>query len=66
MQLDDGKKVALNEGDVVCQRGTAHSWRNESSEWARIYFVLLGEFFSLRPFTNFYSNRGVLQVQNRW
>jgi len=45
LQLDDGKKVTLNEGDVVCQRGTSHCWRNESSEWSRIYFVLLGEFF---------------------
>lgn len=44
LQLDGGKKVTLNEGDVACQRGTAHSWSNESSEWTRIYFVLLGQF----------------------
>ena len=40
LQIDDGKKVTLN-GDILCQRGTAHAWRNESSEWARVYFVRL-------------------------
>ncbi|KAJ3476352.1 hypothetical protein NLI96_g11216 [Meripilus lineatus] len=41
LQLDNGKRVTLNEGDVVVQRGTIHTWRNESTEWARIYFILL-------------------------
>lgn len=45
LQLDDAKTITLNEGDIVCQRGTIHSWRNESSEWCRIYFVMLGLLF---------------------
>jgi quercetin dioxygenase-like cupin family protein len=44
-ELDNGERVTLNEGDTLIQRGTTHSWRNESTEWARIYFVLLGMTF---------------------
>ncbi|KAJ7058784.1 hypothetical protein C8F01DRAFT_990067 [Mycena amicta] len=45
LELDDGERIKLNEGDVIVQRGTMHAWRNESeTEWVRIYFVLLGEF----------------------
>ncbi|KAF7318768.1 Cupin-2 domain-containing protein [Mycena chlorophos] len=40
--LEDGKQVTLGEGDTIIQRATMHSWRNESGEWARIYFVGLG------------------------
>lgn len=40
--LDNNQQVTLNEGDVVVQRGTWHSWRNETGEWARIIFVGLG------------------------
>ncbi|KAF7340311.1 Cupin-2 domain-containing protein [Mycena venus] len=42
LELDDGEKITLNEGDTIVQRGTMHTWRNESTEWARIYFVVLG------------------------
>ncbi|KAJ7474324.1 hypothetical protein FB451DRAFT_1035118 [Mycena latifolia] len=42
LELDDGERIILNEGDVIVQRGTMHAWRNESTEWARIYFVVLG------------------------
>ncbi|KAF9004759.1 hypothetical protein BDQ17DRAFT_1240747 [Cyathus striatus] len=42
LELDDGKRTTLNEGDVMCQRGTIHKWINESNEWTRIYFVMLG------------------------
>jgi len=42
LELDDDKRVTLNEGDTVIQRGTIHAWRNESSEWTRIYFIVLG------------------------
>ncbi|KAF7293776.1 Cupin-2 domain-containing protein [Mycena chlorophos] len=43
LELDNGERVVLNEGDTVVQRGTMHLWRNESeTEWARIYFVVLG------------------------
>jgi len=41
LELDDGKHVTMNEGDVVAQRGTIHSWKNETNEWARIYFIVL-------------------------
>ncbi|KAJ7139254.1 hypothetical protein C8R44DRAFT_693698 [Mycena epipterygia] len=42
LELDDGERITLNEGDTIVQRGTMHAWRNESTEWARIYFVVLG------------------------
>ncbi|KAK7064948.1 cupin-2 domain-containing protein [Favolaschia claudopus] len=41
LELDDGQKVTLNEGDSVVQRGTMHTWRNESKEWTRMYFVMM-------------------------
>ncbi|KAJ7474286.1 hypothetical protein FB451DRAFT_1398270 [Mycena latifolia] len=41
LELDDGKRITLNEGDTIVQRGTMHGWRNESTEWTRIYVVLL-------------------------
>jgi len=40
--LDDGVKIALHEGDIVIQRGTAHSWHNTTDQWARILFVIIG------------------------
>ncbi|KAJ7579034.1 hypothetical protein C8J56DRAFT_1059269 [Mycena floridula] len=40
--LDNDERIVLKEGDIVVQRGTIHSWRNETDEWARIYFVVLG------------------------
>ncbi|KAK7008091.1 cupin-2 domain-containing protein [Favolaschia claudopus] len=43
LELDDGERITLNEGDTIVQRGTMHTWRNESkTEWARIYFIVLG------------------------
>ncbi|KAF8989296.1 cupin 2, conserved barrel domain protein [Cyathus striatus] len=42
LELDDGKRTTLNEGDVICQRSAIHKWINESNEWTRIYFVMLG------------------------
>ncbi|KAF5370307.1 hypothetical protein D9758_006888 [Tetrapyrgos nigripes] len=42
LQLDDDKKVTLNQGDAVVQRGTIHNWRNETDEWTRIFFVVMG------------------------
>ncbi|KAI0077179.1 hypothetical protein K474DRAFT_1582155, partial [Panus rudis PR-1116 ss-1] len=41
LELDDGKRVTLNAGDVAVQRGTLHGWRNESTEWSRTFFVAL-------------------------
>ncbi|KAJ7924212.1 hypothetical protein B0H13DRAFT_1706799 [Mycena leptocephala] len=42
LELEDGERVTLNAGDTVIQRGTMHCWRNETAEWARMYFVGLG------------------------
>jgi len=42
LELDDGKLVTLKEGDTIVQRGTIHSWRNDTDEWARVYFIILG------------------------
>jgi quercetin dioxygenase-like cupin family protein len=42
LELDDGRIVSLNAGDVVIQRGTIHAWINRGSRPARLAFVLLG------------------------
>ncbi|KAJ7716216.1 hypothetical protein DFH07DRAFT_862359 [Mycena maculata] len=42
LELEEGQRIILNEGDTVVQRGTMHTWRNETTEWARVYFVMLG------------------------
>jgi quercetin dioxygenase-like cupin family protein len=42
VELNHGERVTLNEGDTIIQRGTIHNWRNESTEWARMYCVMLG------------------------
>ena len=40
--LDDGLTLLVEQGGVVVQRGTIHSWRNPSqTETARVAFVLL-------------------------
>ncbi|KAH8434315.1 cupin domain-containing protein [Aspergillus melleus] len=39
--LDGGSKVTLNEGDVVVQRATMHSWSNQTDQWARVYGIML-------------------------
>ncbi|RDW74850.1 hypothetical protein BP6252_05992 [Coleophoma cylindrospora] len=36
------KETLCRPGDVVCQRGTLHSWENRSSEWVRWIVVILG------------------------
>ncbi|KAJ7140549.1 hypothetical protein C8R43DRAFT_1131485 [Mycena crocata] len=35
-------EVVVKEGDTTIQRGTLHRWRNESSDWVKIYYVMLG------------------------
>lgn len=42
--FDDGKRVVMHPGDVIIQRGTLHAWLNETTEWTRMYFVLLREY----------------------
>lgn len=40
--LDSGQSRILHRGDVIVQRGTAHSFRNRSSNsWCRLLFVFL-------------------------
>jgi quercetin dioxygenase-like cupin family protein len=41
LELDEGRIVSLNVGDVVVQRGTIHAWINRGSSPARMAFVLL-------------------------
>ncbi|KAE8343580.1 hypothetical protein BDV24DRAFT_149510 [Aspergillus arachidicola] len=41
LSLDDGSKVTLNEGDMVVQRATMHSWSNTTDQWARIYGMMV-------------------------
>jgi hypothetical protein len=41
MLLDEGE-VLLKAGDVLVQRGTAHSWSNRTDRRCRIAFLLLG------------------------
>lgn len=42
LELDDGEKVCLKQGDTVVQHGTRHAWRNPGSESATVSFVMLG------------------------
>lgn len=44
MVLEEGENTVLKTGDVVVQRGTIHSWRNEGAEWVRIFCVMLREY----------------------
>lgn len=40
--LDSGESRRLGRGDVVVQRGTAHSFRNvDTDRWCRLLFVFL-------------------------
>ncbi|RDW70554.1 cupin domain-containing protein [Aspergillus mulundensis] len=41
LRLDDGSAVRLNEGDVVVQRATMHSWCNEGESWARVFGIMM-------------------------
>ena len=42
LELDDGKTVALRQGDTAVQHGVRHAWRNPSNEPATVSFVMLG------------------------
>lgn len=41
MVMDSGQSVVLRPGDVCIQRGTWHQWRNTTSKWNRMIFVLM-------------------------
>jgi mannose-6-phosphate isomerase-like protein (cupin superfamily) len=42
LELDDGKQVRLEAGDVVVQNGTRHAWRNKSTAPCHFLFCLIG------------------------
>ena len=42
LELDDGKKVSLRQGDCVVQNGTRHRWRNPLPEACLMAFVSIG------------------------
>lgn len=41
MILDSEETITLRRGDVCIQRGTMHQWRNPTSSWNRMLFVLI-------------------------
>ena len=41
MELDDGVKVHLWEGDVLVQRATVHNWVNRGTQPCRMAFILI-------------------------
>jgi len=42
LELDDGKTVHLERGDVVVQHGTRHAWRNKGARPVTMLFFLNG------------------------
>jgi len=42
LELDDGQKVHLRQGDTIVQNGTRHRWRNPLSEPCLMAFVSVG------------------------
>lgn len=40
MIMDSGEVQKMGRGDVAVQRATMHAWRNNSTAWARMIFVL--------------------------
>jgi quercetin dioxygenase-like cupin family protein len=41
MELDEGRMVHMNKGDVMIQRGTYHAWKNRGNDVCRLAFVLI-------------------------
>ncbi|KAK4867920.1 hypothetical protein LT330_007579 [Penicillium expansum] len=41
LTLDSGETENIRAGEVVVQRGTMHSWKNVSSDWARMLAVTI-------------------------
>ena len=42
LELDDGQKVSLRQGDCVVQNGTRHRWRNPLPEPCLMAFISIG------------------------
>lgn len=41
LQLDNGEETVCRPGDVVIQRGTIHTWRNDGDVPSKVAFILL-------------------------
>jgi quercetin dioxygenase-like cupin family protein len=41
LELDDGKTVHMNQGDICVQRGTMHAWVNNGSLPCVFAFILI-------------------------
>lgn len=39
--MSDGSITTLKAGDVIVQRGTNHAWKNSTSEWTRVLFIVI-------------------------
>jgi len=42
LELDDGQKVHLRQGDCIVQNGTRHRWRNPLPEPCLMAFISVG------------------------
>ena len=42
LELDDGQKVQMRQGDCIVQNGTRHRWRNPGTEPCLMAFVSVG------------------------
>ena len=42
LELDEGQKVHLRQGDCVVQNGTRHRWRNPLPEPCLMAFISIG------------------------
>lgn len=40
LQLNDAKSIDIHEGSLIVQRGTNHSWINNTKDWVRVLFVI--------------------------
>lgn len=41
LELDNGQTTVCHPGDVVIQRGTIHTWRNDTDKPTKVAFILL-------------------------
>jgi quercetin dioxygenase-like cupin family protein len=42
LELDDGREVIVEPGDVVVQNATRHRWHNRGTSVARVLSVMIG------------------------
>jgi hypothetical protein len=66
LELDDGACITLREGDTIIQRATMHCWRNESTEWARVYFIGLGAYFYVSLVPHFKNDHRCQTRSCKW